>query len=424
MIRFLLKGLLRDRSRSLFPVLTVATGVALTVLLQSWIGGVMGDMIRSNANFSTGHVKVTTRAYAENEDQNPNDLALLDVGNLLRDLRARRPDMVFVARIRFGGLLDIPDENGETRVQGPVFGLGVDLLSPATTEKERLNIANALVRGRMPAAPGEILVSDEFARKLQVNPGDSATVLSSTMHGGMAMHNFVIAGTVRFGVGPMDRGAMIADIGDIQQALDMNDAAGEVLGYFNDGRYHDGEATRLAREFNSGVNDPADEFGPLMRALRDQNDLAEYLDLARHMAKIISSVFVLAMSIVLWNLGLIAGLRRYGEIGVRLAIGEEKGHVYRSVLLESVLIGLAGSIMGVVVGLGFAAYLQIHGLDIGSMLENSSMMLSSVMRARINAQTFYIGFIPGLFSTVLGSALSGIGIYRRQTAQLFKELEA
>jgi len=37
---------------------------------------------------------------------------------------------------------------------------------------------------------------------------------------------------------------------------------------------------------------------------------------------------------------------------------------------------------------------------------------------------FYIGFIPGLFSTVLGTMLSGIGIYRRQTAQLFKELEA
>ena len=57
------------------------------------------------------------------------------------------------------------------------------------------------------------------------------------------------------------------------------------------------------------------------------------------------------------------------------------------------------------------------------MMDNSSMMLPSVMRARITALSFYIGFIPGLLSTVLGTALSGIGIYRRQTAQLFKELE-
>ena len=36
---------------------------------------------------------------------------------------------------------------------------------------------------------------------------------------------------------------------------------------------------------------------------------------------------------------------------------------------------------------------------------------------------FYIGFIPGLFAMVIGNMLSGIGIYKRETATLFKELE-
>ena len=51
------------------------------------------------------------------------------------------------------------------------------------------------------------------------------------------------------------------------------------------------------------------------------------------------------------------------------------------------------------------------------------MMYPSVIRAKITKETYYIGFFPGLFSTVFGTALSGIGIYKRQTAQLFKELE-
>jgi putative ABC transport system permease protein len=65
----------------------------------------------------------------------------------------------------------------------------------------------------------------------------------------------------------------------------------------------------------------------------------------------------------------------------------------------------------------------VHGLDIGSMMENSSMMMPSVMRARMTPQLFYLGFIPGLFAMVLGNMLSGIGIYKRETATLFKELE-
>jgi putative ABC transport system permease protein len=52
------------------------------------------------------------------------------------------------------------------------------------------------------------------------------------------------------------------------------------------------------------------------------------------------------------------------------------------------------------------------------------MPMPDRIRARITPPDFYIGFIPGVISTVIGTALSGIGIYRRQTSRLFKELEA
>ena len=57
MIKFLLKGLIRDRHRSLFPVLTVTLGVMLTVLMHCWVTGILGDMVDYNAKFMTGHVK-------------------------------------------------------------------------------------------------------------------------------------------------------------------------------------------------------------------------------------------------------------------------------------------------------------------------------------------------------------------------------
>jgi putative ABC transport system permease protein len=129
------------------------------------------------------------------------------------------------------------------------------------------------------------------------------------------------------------------------------------------------------------------------------------------------------MSIVLWNAGLTGSLRRYGEIGLRLAIGEETGHVYRSMMVESLFIGIAGSMAGTAIGVAIAYYLQVHGFDIGSMTKNSTMMISDVIRAQVEPFTFVIGFLPGILATFLGAAMSGIGIYKRQTSQLFKELE-
>mgnify|MGYP000854016224 FL=1 len=134
-------------------------------------------------------------------------------------------------------------------------------------------------------------------------------------------------------------------------------------------------------------------------------------------------IFVFAMSIVLWNTGLLGGLRRYQEFGIRLALGEEKGHIYRTLIYEAILIGAIGSVFGTIVGLGGVYYLQVVGIDITGMLDDSTMMMPSVLRASFTSDLLYIGFIPGLVAMVLGNALSGIGIYRRETATLFKELE-
>jgi putative ABC transport system permease protein len=115
MIKFLLKGLIRDKSRSRLPVIVVAIGVMLTVMLHAYIKGIMGDIVEMNAKFSNGHVKVMTKAYAENMTQVPNDLALLNSGELLKDLEKQFPDMEWAPRIQFGGLIDVPDEKGETK---------------------------------------------------------------------------------------------------------------------------------------------------------------------------------------------------------------------------------------------------------------------------------------------------------------------
>ena len=423
MIRFLMKGLIRDRSRSLFPVLTVLAGVMLTVVLYCWIKGVTEDMIKASASFDAGHVKIMSQAYAEMSDQIPNDLAFIGVSNLLKELKTDFPEMVWTPRIKFGGLLDIPDEKGETRSQGPTFGLAVDLFSQNSFDRNILNLDHAVVNGRLPKKSGEVAISDEFAKKLNVHLGETATLISSTMYGSMAAYNFTVVGTIRFGITAMDRGSLVADISDVQAALDMDDAAGEILGFFNDSFYYPQKAEKIVGTFNSQYQKEENEFSPVMVTLRSQGGFGEILDMMDIFTSVVITIFVVAMSIVLWNAGLIGSLRRYGEIGVRLAIGEYKGHLYRSMVAESLIIGCFGSILGTAIGLAIAYYLQVKGLDISSMLKNTSMMISDVMRARVTPFSFIIGFVPGLVATFLGTSISGIGIYKRKTSQLMKELE-
>ncbi|MFA6590097.1 MAG: FtsX-like permease family protein [Bacteroidales bacterium] len=422
MIRFLLKGILRDRSRSLLPIIVVSLGVMITVFLQAYMDGVLGDSIEWTAQFTTGHVKVMTRAYEENISQTPNDYALTDVDILQPQLEKDYPGLSWAPRIQFGGLLDVPDENGLTRAQGNVKGMGLELLN-SSEEIERMHLNDYLSSGDFPQQAGEILLSRELFNQMGLTLGDEVTLISSGMWGDMAMYNFKVCGTLQFGINSLDRGFMIADIEDLRLALNMENSASEILGFLKEGYYINKEAQNLSGSFNQKQTKTQDKFSLLMLPLSDMNGMQFFVAYAQQMQYLIVLVFVMAMSLVLWNAGLLGGLRRYGEFGLRLAIGENKHELYRSLMGEAVMIGLLGSIIGVAFGLLFSWLMQKYGLDVGDMLKDSTIMMPTVMRARITSTTYYIGFLPGILSTLIGAMLSGIGIYKRQTASLFKELE-
>lgn len=423
MIKFLLKGLLRDRSRSLFPILTVMIGAFLTVFLFTYMKGAMGSFVQTAAKFQTGYVKVLTKASAQSIEGPNLELALLDITELQKTLAKARPEMIWTPRINFGGLLDVPDAQGETLKQAPIFGIGLNLLSESSREKEILNIEKSIVTGALPKQPNDVLLSHELATKLQVKPGDQITLISSTAQGSFLVHTFHLVGTVQFGVSAMDRGAMIADLSEVQFAFDLNDGVSEILGFTPDLVYDDQAMVQLAKEFNTSFQSKQDEFSPLMLSLGEQNGLDQMLAFADAAGSIMIGVFVFAMGIVLWNSGLLGSIRRYGEVGIRLAIGESKGKLYGSMLLESILIGFIGSILGTILGLALSFYLQNVGLDISSSTRNASMMIDNVLRAKVTPFSYIIGFFPGLFAPLLGTAIAGIGIFKRQTSQLFKELE-
>ena len=139
----------------------------------------------------------------------------------------------------------------------------------------------------------------------------------------------------------------------------------------------------------------------------------------------INGMFVMIMGIVLWNTGLMSGIRRYAEMGLRLAMGETKGHVYYTLLIEAVLVGIVGTITGTALGLVPAYFLQEVGFDISQMMGGAQMSLvfEDRIRAQITESTFYAGIVPGILAPLFGALISGIGIFRRDTSRLFVELE-
>ena len=426
MIKFLTKGLLRDRSRSLFPVLVITLTVTLVIFSIGFMQGSMNSLLLDTAVILTGHEKVVTRAYSEESQLMPNDLALMDVDQLIENLEQEYPDFFWSPRITFSGLLDVPDENGETRAQGPVIAYGIDLLSNGSRQVEIWDLERSLVSGKLPENSNDALISSKMADQLNIRIGESVTFIGSTMENAFTTYNFNVSGTFNLRKGQTDRQMMLVDLSGARLALDMDNAASEIFGFTHSLYYDDETAVALRTDYNKINSDSSDIFSPFMIALRDGNQMGTMVDISGAMMAIMGGIFLVIVMIVLWNMGLMNGLRRYGEIGLRLAMGESKGQVYRSMISEAIIIDLTGTVVGTGIGLALTYYVQENGIDYTKGIEalsNSSIVMPNIFYAQVTPDLFYIGFLPGVLATVLGTMLAGLAIYRREMAQLFKELE-
>ncbi len=426
MIKFLSKGLMRDRTRSFFPLLVIAITVALVVFGSGFIRGLFNSMLLDNAIILTGHEKIVTRAYNEENQLMPNDLCLLDSDELIKKLEIEYPEFFWSPRIIFAGLLDVPDKNSETKTQGPVIAMGIDFFSEDSRQVEIWELEKNIIEGSLPAFKDDAIISSKLADQLDVSIGEKVTFIGSTMDNAFTTYNFDVVGTFNLRKGQTDKQMMLVDISGARNALDMNNAASAIFGFYHDLYYDDKESVNLRTSFNATYSDSSDIFSPIMLALRDGNQMGTMVDLVNAISAIMGGIFLVVVMVVLWNMGLMNGLRRYGEVGLRLAIGEPKGHVYRSLITEALIIGFVGTIIGTGIGIALTYYVQENGIDYTKGIEalsNSSMIMPNIFYAQVTPDLFYIGFFPGVLATVLGTMLAGGAVYKREMAQLFKDLE-
>ncbi|MDP7528510.1 MAG: hypothetical protein QGH61_04105, partial [Candidatus Marinimicrobia bacterium] len=295
MIKFLTKGLLRDRSRSLFPVLVITLTVALVIFTIGFMKGTMNSLFLDTAVILTGHEKIVTRAYNEESQLMPNDLALLDADQLIHDLNQDYPDFFWTPRITFAGLLDVPDENGETQSQGPVIALGIDLLSTNSRQAEIWEMDRVLVEGSLPQSREDALISTKLAEQLDLSVGDPVTFIGSTMDNAFTTYNFNVSGTFNLRKGQTDKQMMLVDLSGARLALDMDNAASAIFGFTHSLYYDDEAAVALRTHYNNTKSDSLDIFSPFMLALRDGNQMGTMVDISGAMIAIMGGIFLVVV---------------------------------------------------------------------------------------------------------------------------------
>ena len=432
MIAFLFRGILRDKSRFLFPFSIVAIGVTLVITLVGFMEGVFMGMIDMTANLDAGHLRLVNKPFYDEEHLRPLDRSLAAQSETLNWLKNNSPEKTrWSPRIRWGALLDVPDKNGNTVSQTPIVGMALDLKDKKSLELKRLRLEESLIDGKIPEQDKEMLMGDQLAKTLNIELNQAVTLLGQSFDGGLVMDNYRVVGLVKFGVSAMDKKMVLIDLADAQDSFYMEDMITDWLGFLP-AQYSlsDYEAIKknmkqpLSKLIEMPPKSWAEDDQAILLTIRDQQNIGAIADKFNIIKGFVVGIFTFLMMLVLWNAGILNGIHRYGEMGLRLAFGESHWRVIFNTGIEGLFVGVLGTLAGCIFGGVFAWFLQEVGINMGDSFAQSGLMINDVVRARLTTGAFIQGVIPGVFASVAGNLIASIAIFKRTESNLFRELEA
>ncbi|NJP46242.1 ABC transporter permease [Actinacidiphila epipremni] len=128
---------------------------------------------------------------------------------------------------------------------------------------------------------------------------------------------------------------------------------------------------------------------------KDQDDLGGFLNFMKYAMLGFAGIAVLVGIFLIVNTFSMLVAQRTREIGLMRALGSSRGQVNRSVLVEAVLLGVTGSVLGIGGGIGLAVGLMHLMGKVGMKLDTSELT--------IKASTPLVGLAIGVIVTVVSA---------------------
>lgn len=374
------RNLARNRWRSGLTLGGIAVSVAFMVWILGFMEGWLGAMVRGATAVETGQVQVHTVGFADNPRvyrSFPVDPAMLTTVLGVDGVVGVSP------RLKLNGLVG----HEEKSVVARIFGVDPVL------ETETTPVAESVAEGRWLSedpeeypAPREVVLGAGVARQLQVATGDELVVFLEAADGSLGNDLLKVVGTVESGNTAIDQMTVYMNLQDARflaalegQAHELAIATTNLLGARETaGRVAAalGAHTRGVEKGEAVTDDPD---ALLVRPWQEiLPSIYQMLTLSRQSNWMTYLLIYLVAAIGLLNTQRMSALERKREFGVLMAIGMRPRRMFRMILVESLVLGSLGGLIGTALGSLVTWYHATAGLDLTLFSEHGEFTFMGV----------------------------------------------
>ena len=377
MTRVALRGLFGRKLRTVLTAVAIVLGVALvagTLVLTDSIQKAF-DNIFTDSRQGSSVVISGKSAFDLTDDSGATAPPLQE--SLLSTVQSQ-PDVAEAEGSVSGEAQLIGDDN-----KAIVYGGAPNLGFSIANGESQFNPLT-LVEGEWPSGD-EVVIDGQTAEKEGFQVGDTVGV-----QGRGPVETLHISGIVKFGSVSTIGGATLAgfDLPTAQRIFDMEGKLDEIAVAAKPGVSDQQLATELrgALPANTQVRTAADQ------AKDDASDTNQFISFLRTFLLSFGGIALFVGAFVIANSLSITIAQRTRELATLRTVGASRRQVLRSILIESVVVGVLASIVGLFLGLGLAKGLFWLFDAIGFTLPNSGLTFET--------RTIIVALVVGIVVTV------------------------
>jgi putative ABC transport system permease protein len=328
-----LRNIGRYPMRSLLTGFGVMFAMAAFVFLGAFVTGYYRQIVENSTGFISGDGQVQHRDFKARLEPS----LALENGPALLDAVAKAPGVrAASARVQSPGLVSSP--KGAEPVQ--LLGVQPDRERTVTFLYKSIRVGRYLDVTK----DHEVVIGRKLAERLRVEVGEKVVVMGQDVKGALASEAFVVVGLFDTGSHSFDETLAQVSLPALQRMLGMGDRYTSIAFRGTD---PDRQAALIA-EVRERVSQPDASVYPWQELLPE---VVQMNTLFKGSLLLVMLVVFATIAVVIMNTVLMSVLERTREFGTMLAIGSPPGLVIRIVLLEAVIVGAIGSM----VGTGFAS---------------------------------------------------------------------
>lgn len=237
---------------------------------------------------------------------------------------------------------------GEKNVAVAVTGI------EARSADEIAPLGDSIVRGRLDLGVGNVVIGSRLASELGVDVGDRVIVVAARTGAGagsrrsQATATMIVRGIFTLGVQAVDERVVYIELTSAKKLFDVADGVSLVELKVDDIWQAPALAERLGRATNLKASSWLDRNARLQEGLRAQSSTAT----------MIKAFSLLTIAIGVASALYLSVSRRRAEIGILRSFGIGRGAIVRTFVLQGLLIGTVGALVGATLGLAFAHVLR------------------------------------------------------------------